>query len=510
MEQDYFDESHYFICAGGFKPARFQTNQKQIAKRDDGNYYLTINSRKCHTFGDFSCRYAALLIAIIAALIAVLCSCPAGWVLLAAIAGAAVGAGIGMLICGDKAAIARKWNSIYVLTIIEGQETVTNQITAAHLTCEAFNYPITYAPNIKTELDAWFVFTVNVGFTGLEAFITVYAARGVTLLATQPRIFAYNFVVNYLKSISLSGIIARWGFSEIVGQQTYLTSQVEGGDPEEIARAKEEAFWFVEKPLSRIATMDYNYIDENGKRKFNTEQLINDFKVPLSLGGIPGGMTDKSGSGVRSRVGRATDATATDAMRAWDATFKPFIESAKAFREGLKGSEKGKGSVAKNSLSQEALKMLADMVEKAEKMTKKERPGAASILEKGNRRLARYSRKGFRPGVIPPDLHPLVKTWLENAPIELRNRITHGKCAEPTSVSDWIYEAEAARGMEKGTMTIEEARTEFEGVKSQAVTIDPANPAEHGQPKKACDTCDPLLGHFGIEEVGFENHHSHQ
>lgn len=346
MEQDYFDESHYFICTGGFKPARFQTNQKQIAKREDGNFYLTINSRKCHTFGDFSCRYVALLIAIIAALIAVLCSCPAGWVLLAAIAGAAVGAGIGMKICGDRAAIARKWKSVYFLTIIEGQETVTNQIIEAHMRCEAFDYPINYAPNIKTELQAWFVFGVNVGFTGLEAFVNVYAARGITLLLTQPKVLVCNFVVNYLKSVTLSGWLMRWGFSEVVGRQTYYTSRVEGGDAEEIANAKSEAFWFVEKPLSRIATMNYNDIDVNGDEKFNFDQLVNDLKVPLMLGGIPGGPTDKSGSGIRGRIGRAVDATPVDAARAWDATFKPVIEGARALRGALNSKRNGVGAVA--------------------------------------------------------------------------------------------------------------------------------------------------------------------
>ena len=85
-----FDESHYFICSNGMKPARMRSNQK-VMLREDGKYYLTERSLTC-IGADFSCRWIALVAAILCAAIALLCASGVGVVLLAALVGAAAGA----------------------------------------------------------------------------------------------------------------------------------------------------------------------------------------------------------------------------------------------------------------------------------------------------------------------------------------------------------------------------------------------------------------------------------
>jgi hypothetical protein len=143
-----FDESHYFICSGGMKPACFKANQN-IVKREDGNYYLTIYSLRCKGI-DFACRWAALLYPIVAAAMALLMACGVGWILLAAIIGAAVGAGLGAMMCGDMAAILRTWVVIKTDAEINTFNMVPNR-PGVHMNCKFFGNQITFAPNVKNE-----------------------------------------------------------------------------------------------------------------------------------------------------------------------------------------------------------------------------------------------------------------------------------------------------------------------------------------------------------------------
>ena len=111
-----FDESHFFMCAGGMEPACINSNQ-DIACRETGEYYLTEYSLKCKGI-DFACKWVALLYAIVTAVMTLLCSCPAGWVLLAAILGALAGSIIGAAMCGDLAAIMRIWVQFIGLDVL--------------------------------------------------------------------------------------------------------------------------------------------------------------------------------------------------------------------------------------------------------------------------------------------------------------------------------------------------------------------------------------------------------
>ncbi len=174
-----FDESHFFICTGGMKPARLRANQN-IARREDGSHYLTVYSLRCKGI-DFACRMAALIGAVIAAAMALLMASGVGVVLLAAIAGAAAGAIQGAMICGDLAAILRTWVVIKNDAEIERNSLVSNR-PSMHLSCKFLGNQITYVPNVKNEFTALALFAGNIVCTGLEGFIYVYAARGVGLL----------------------------------------------------------------------------------------------------------------------------------------------------------------------------------------------------------------------------------------------------------------------------------------------------------------------------------------
>ena len=60
----------------------------------------------------------------------------------------------------------------------------------------------------------------------------------------------------------------------------------------------------------------------------------------------------------------------------------------------------------------------------------------------------------------------------------------------------WLWEIDS-----KGSFSINRARKEFEGVVSQARNINKKYKIIHNKPKKACDSCNPLLKHFNIIEV---------
>ncbi|OUS01596.1 hypothetical protein A9Q86_07420 [Flavobacteriales bacterium 33_180_T64] len=162
-------------------------------------------------------------------------------------------------------------------------------------------------------------------------------------------------------------------------------------------------------------------------------------------------------------------------------------------------------------LSKKAVKLLDNFVDEALRTWRniEQRPGAASVLEgivNGKViRIAKYSAKGIHKHTIPNLRHPLVNKWLDEvADITLRKRGTHGKCAEPFAISDFLFEAEKILGVKKGKMTLTEARTVLEGSVSKAKAIKNSlkkgSKLKHGLNKKACISCNPLLKYFKIIE----------
>ncbi|WP_373730652.1 glycohydrolase toxin TNT-related protein [Bacteroides heparinolyticus] len=332
-----FDESHYFMCTNGLKPARMKSNQT-VLYREDGNYYLTVYSLKCKGL-DFSCRWAALVMAIVGAVIALLFSCPAGWVLLAALGGAAAGACLGTAICGDMAGIMRIWVVIKADASISGYDMVSNKMTP-QLECGVFSGVISYVPNVKTVFDEYFIFAYNILGAGLEGFMYAYAFRGARLLLNAPKTFLCNFAANFLKSWSLTGVVFRGAFAEIARRDTYYNSETEGHDREKENTAFAKAFFFeraVAENIHEAVTSD----EENAwKKGFNIAKSV---APVLLMGGIQGG----------KKVGnKILDATQSDVVAAAKETVpakiaeqvKKGINAAKEYRTQLRSQSKGTGA----------------------------------------------------------------------------------------------------------------------------------------------------------------------
>jgi hypothetical protein len=135
------------------------------------------------------------------------------------------------------------------------------------------------------------------------------------------------------------------------------------------------------------------------------------------------------------------------------------------------------------------------------------RPGAVGILEgeiNGKTyQVISYSSKNLTKKQIIERRHKLVQEWLsEIADEELRKRPTHGKCAEPICVSEFLFETERQLGMKANTLKIDEARKILIKTKSKAVRIDNIKePLIHGLHKKACASCNPMLKYFNITEI---------
>ncbi|NJM78982.1 MAG: hypothetical protein HC854_03955 [Flavobacterium sp.] len=137
-----------------------------------------------------------------------------------------------------------------------------------------------------------------------------------------------------------------------------------------------------------------------------------------------------------------------------------------------------------------------------------QRPGATAILEgtlEGKIiQITNYTTKGLSKSQIRAQRHKLVDDWLENiASSILKNRRNHGRCVEPVNISEWLFKAEKALGIQKNSMKIEQARALFSDVISKAKRIHNSTESQlaHGLNKSACDSCNPLLEYFNIKEI---------
>lgn len=166
-----------------------------------------------------------------------------------------------------------------------------------------------------------------------------------------------------------------------------------------------------------------------------------------------------------------------------------------------KGAKKVKNALANTlKLSDEAEALLKKYADNAVLgYTKQKRPTVISVLEGNGKRTFAYSNKAkLAANEIPKGLHPLVKKWLNEADEVIQQIPHHGKCAEPSAISKWLWEVDP-----KGKMTIEQAKKQFDGVVSKAVNIESkkVKRIQHGTHKIACDSCNPLLEFFNITEV---------
>ncbi|NOQ75550.1 MAG: hypothetical protein GQ574_26305 [Crocinitomix sp.] len=156
-------------------------------------------------------------------------------------------------------------------------------------------------------------------------------------------------------------------------------------------------------------------------------------------------------------------------------------------------------------ISSASLKVLLKMADEALLLSSKKRPKACAVLEAFGKKMFNFSfKRKLPPGVYPDSLHPLVRKWLDDMWLkyklgQIKIPEHHGKCAEVVNISDWLKSVDP-----KLKMSIDEAREMFDGVKSHARQIGDMKGGEklkHGDYKKACDSCNPLLEYFNITEV---------
>lgn len=147
-------EKDFWICTEGNMPAQLQSTQK-TAKKGSGEKYITVKDTSTSSWIDFSCKKAMLIYAIIAAAVVVIAAmtvATGGAALialgaLAGLAGAAWGAVIGALLCGQTAAKGRKWVEVPKsrMTAVQGVRQITGDCT---MTCMVGGV-ISFAPQIK-------------------------------------------------------------------------------------------------------------------------------------------------------------------------------------------------------------------------------------------------------------------------------------------------------------------------------------------------------------------------
>jgi hypothetical protein len=98
-------------------------------------------------------------------------------------------------------------------------------------------------------------------------------------------------------------------------------------------------------------------------------------------------------------------------------------------------------------------------------------------------------------GETPPDLHPLVRRFLHELPVEQTERYT-GWCAEVVLVSDRLYAAEREGGQPLSPVA---ARAALWGAQLSLCLIRPAGDPDHGRAIAPCRSCAALLEWLGIE-----------
>lgn len=145
-------EKDFWMCSCGAVPAQLQSQQK-TAKKKTGEKFITVMDKSTSSWIDFGCTRLMLIYAIIAAAVVVIAAmtvATGGAALialgaLAGLAGAAWGAIVGSLLCGQLAAKARTWVGSKNDYIVQKVHTITGD---NKMTCPVGG-TITFAPQIK-------------------------------------------------------------------------------------------------------------------------------------------------------------------------------------------------------------------------------------------------------------------------------------------------------------------------------------------------------------------------
>lgn len=105
-------------------------------------------------------------------------------------------------------------------------------------------------------------------------------------------------------------------------------------------------------------------------------------------------------------------------------------------------------------------------------------------------------------GPHPPELHPLVRDFLDALPVPQRERFT-GRCAEALLLSQFLTSVEAGRRKRasRKPLSHSEAKRALKHAKLTARRIREDGDPQHGTFAPPCRSCGPLLEHFGVRAV---------
>ncbi|KIO78300.1 hypothetical protein TH53_04625 [Pedobacter lusitanus] len=218
-------EKDFWVCTEGNMPAQLQSTQT-TTKKSSGEKYITIKDTSTSSWIDFSCRKAMLIYAIIAAAVVVIAAmtvATGGAALialgaLAGLAGAAWGAVVGALLCGQTAAKGRKWVEVpkSKMTAIQGVRQITGDCT---MTCMVGGV-ISFKPEIKNWSQAVSLGAANyigglmegmmagaaigMGGAALSGGAGAFGAGGMRGLGQAALQFAKSAPINVLRNIGAS------------------------------------------------------------------------------------------------------------------------------------------------------------------------------------------------------------------------------------------------------------------------------------------------------------------
>ena len=268
-------EKDFWRCTGGLMPVPLQNNGGK-AKKESGETFITKKNTATLSTMDFSCTKLMLVTAILAAIVAVAVVATGGAALAvlvaagaaAGAAGAVGGAVLGGLLCGQKVAVARTWESFKSNFMIQSQEAITgNDI----MTCAIFGDKITFAPEIKNWWQALAEGGANLikgVFEGMLAGACIgIGGAGVggvrSLLGAGGKEAAKKMGLNFLKSAPRSilqnirsGIAGDWALKGLEATQGWLQIYADTGtaSSEDFINSFKESSFADVTALENIAT----------------------------------------------------------------------------------------------------------------------------------------------------------------------------------------------------------------------------------------------------------------
>ncbi|REC61804.1 hypothetical protein DRF65_13780 [Chryseobacterium pennae] len=283
-------EKDFWKCDTGAVPAQFQSTQMTV-KKISGEKYITVRDTATSSWIDFGCTRLMLIYAIIAAAVVVIAAmtvATGGAALialgaLAGLAGAAWGAIVGTLLCGQIAAKARKWVGSKKDYIVQGVQTITGD----HIMTCPVGGTIKFAPEIKSWSQAVALGFANylgklmegamagaaIGMAGaaVAGGAGAFASggmRGVGQAAWQfAKSMPKNFLVNAYESIKVFGL----GLRGVMGAQNVAstygnTGEASGWDFLKGTVAMETGAWDSANVIYSDMTGGV-MLDENGNQK---------------------------------------------------------------------------------------------------------------------------------------------------------------------------------------------------------------------------------------------------